>query len=134
MDLLVRTDFMEKAGTGIQRINDACKANNNTCDFNFSDAFWITMHSNFTESVTPQATPQVTPQVQNLIMVLHGYESMVKLQDKLGLSDRKFFRLNYIKPALELGYITTEFPNLNHPKQRYCLTEKGLRIKEQMNN
>jgi hypothetical protein len=63
-------------------------------------------------------------------MVLDGYESMMDLQDKLGLSDRKYFRLNYIKPALEQGYIVPEFANPNHPKQRYCLTEKGENIKQ----
>jgi ATP-dependent DNA helicase RecG len=146
VDLLVRTDFMEKAGTGIQRIKDACKANNNTCDFNFSDAFWLTMHSNFsaeataeataevTAEATPQVTPQATPQVQNLVMVLDGYLTASEIMDLLSLRHRESFRLNYLKPALEQGYITTEFPKLNHPKQRYRLTEKGLQIKGQMSS
>ena len=48
-DLLLRTEFMEKAGTGIQRINDACKANGNNCIFDFTDAFWITIETNRNE-------------------------------------------------------------------------------------
>ena len=37
---------MEKAGTGIQRITNACRANGNNCIFDFTDAFWITIESN----------------------------------------------------------------------------------------
>lgn len=46
VDLLARTDFMEKAGTGIKRLRDECKFNGNVCDFHFTDAFWITIESN----------------------------------------------------------------------------------------
>ncbi len=45
-DLLTRTNFMEKAGTGIKPVADACKDNGNQIHFNFSDSFWITIHSN----------------------------------------------------------------------------------------
>jgi predicted HTH transcriptional regulator len=82
-----------------------------------------------TPQVTPQATPQVTPQVQDLVTVLDGYMNTKEIREKLGLSDREYFRLNYLKPALELGYIATEFANPNHPKQRYYLTEKGMQVK-----
>ena len=37
---------MEKAGTGIQRITNACKVNGNNCIFDFTDVFWITIESN----------------------------------------------------------------------------------------
>jgi len=37
---------MEKAGTGIKRIKDACEKNKNTCTFSFSDVFSITINSN----------------------------------------------------------------------------------------
>lgn len=45
-DLLSRTNYMEKAGTGIKRVKDACQANNNACNYRFTDAFWIEMISN----------------------------------------------------------------------------------------
>jgi ATP-dependent DNA helicase RecG len=48
---------------------------------------------------------------------------------RLNLQHREYFRLSYIKPALEQGYIATEFANPNHPKQRYYLTEKGKETK-----
>ncbi len=44
-DLLSRTDFMEKAGTGIKRVRDACDANDNKISFAFTDAFWIQIYS-----------------------------------------------------------------------------------------
>jgi predicted HTH transcriptional regulator len=46
VDLLIRTDFMEKAGTGIKRVTNACIKNGNEVNFEFSDSFWITMKSN----------------------------------------------------------------------------------------
>ncbi len=45
-----RTNFMEKAGTGIKPVADACKDNGNQVNFNFSDSFWVTISSN--EKVT----------------------------------------------------------------------------------
>ena len=45
-DLLTRTIYMEKAGTGIKRVNDTCKKNKNKVVFDFTDAFWITIYSN----------------------------------------------------------------------------------------
>jgi ATP-dependent DNA helicase RecG len=46
VDLLARTDFMEKAGTGIKRITNACVNNGNKVHFEFSDSFWLTIHPN----------------------------------------------------------------------------------------
>ncbi|MHA1856716.1 MAG: DeoR family transcriptional regulator [Promethearchaeota archaeon] len=52
VDLLARTDFMEKAGTGIKRVTDACYANGNKCTFHFSDAFWVTIETNVPDKRT----------------------------------------------------------------------------------
>jgi ATP-dependent DNA helicase RecG len=48
--------FMEKAGTGIKRVTDACNINGNACSFSFSDAFWVKMKSNVTDNVTDNVT------------------------------------------------------------------------------
>jgi len=45
-DLLSRTIYMKKAGTGIKRVKGACKANNNVVNFDFTDAFWVVINSN----------------------------------------------------------------------------------------
>jgi ATP-dependent DNA helicase RecG len=46
VDLLARTDFMEKAGTGIKRVTNACVENGNMVNFEFSDSFWVTIQTN----------------------------------------------------------------------------------------
>ena len=52
--------------------------------------------------------------------------SRQKIQDILGLKDRRNFRENYLEPALSSGYITMKYPdNPNHPKQKYLITDKG---------
>ena len=66
-DLLSRTYFMEKAGTGINRVTDACLENGNKLSFDFSDSFWITIKSN--EDVTENVTENVTDNVTMLLIV-----------------------------------------------------------------
>ena len=49
----------------------------------------------------------------------------------LALKHTSNFRENYLEPTLKLEPIKRIFPNKpNHPKQKYRLTEKGLKIKE----
>jgi len=57
-DLLARTDLMEKAGTGIKRLIDACKANGNNYIFDFTDSFWVTIGSN-TNEIVPENVPEI---------------------------------------------------------------------------
>lgn len=39
-DLMARTEYMEKAGTGIGRIKEACRNNNNPVSFTTDGTFW----------------------------------------------------------------------------------------------
>ncbi|MCK9321535.1 MAG: putative DNA binding domain-containing protein [Bacteroidales bacterium] len=63
VDLLARTNFMEKAGTGIKRVSDACISNGNRVDFDFSDSFWITMHSNNLDANLDKVVDKVVEKV-----------------------------------------------------------------------
>ena len=73
-----------------------------------------------------QVTPQVTPQVNALIGVVEGTMTREVLQDLLRISNRKYFREEYIKPALELDLIEMTIPNKpNSKNQKYKLTPKG---------
>ncbi len=45
-NLLSKTEYMEKIGTEIKRIKDACSLNNNKVEFSFSDAFFVQIYSN----------------------------------------------------------------------------------------
>ncbi|NQU79948.1 MAG: HTH domain-containing protein [Bacteroidetes bacterium] len=66
-DLLARTDFMEKAGTGIKRVRDACKANNNNIHFNFTDAFWVTIETNVTNNVVDNVVDNRLKKIMELV-------------------------------------------------------------------
>jgi hypothetical protein len=83
-----------------------------------------------TPQVTAQVTPQVTPQVKKLIEVLEGEMLRIEIQMKLKLSDRESFRLNYLKPALEQGFIEMTIPDKpNSRLQKYRLTILGKQLK-----
>lgn len=52
-----------------------------------------------------RSPPQVTPQVERLVSVFSGVRQRQELQDLLGPSDRKNFRLNNLNPAIEAGLV-----------------------------
>jgi ATP-dependent DNA helicase RecG len=59
--------------------------------------------------------------------------SRTEIQDALGLKHKGNFRVNYIDPALEQGFIELKYPkNPNHPKQKYMLTGKGKKLKRKL--
>ena len=70
MGLLAHTDFMEKAGTGIKRVRDACRINGNEANFHFTDAFWITIHSNVKDTKNvPDNVPDNVPNNRQMIIL-----------------------------------------------------------------
>lgn len=72
-------------------------------------------------------SPQVSPQVRALLKCLKkGEMGRGEIQGLLGLTDRKSFRLRYLKPALESGLIEMTLPDRpNSRQQKYRLTKKG---------
>jgi ATP-dependent DNA helicase RecG len=135
------TGDIEKYGSGFLRVRDAL-VDYPTMSMDFKEiggGFMVTV--SYTEQktrtatppvtppATPPATPPVTPPVNSLIIgllkIIEGKMSRQEIQTKLNLTNKKYFISTYLQPALEQGYITQEFDNPNHPKQRYCLTEKG---------
>ena len=77
------------------------------------------------------STPQVTPQVIRLLEVCTGELLREALQEALGLSDRKHFRIEYLHPAQEAGLIEMTIPEKpRSSKQKYRLTEKGQTLLE----
>ena len=56
-----------------------------------------------------------------------------EIQDKLGLSHRENFRSNYLKPALEQGFIEMTIPEKpNSSLQKYRLTILGKQLKNKL--
>lgn len=111
-------DLVEHLGSGVPRI---LKSYGREC-FLFTE--------NFLRIVFP-ASERITPQVQELIKVLEAEMNRQEIQQKLHLSDRENFRLNYLKPALESAVIEMTLPEKpNSRLQKYRLTESGVRLKD----
>jgi len=119
VDLLARTDFMEKAGTGIKRVSNACDVNGNKLKFDFSDSFWITIKSNSTDKVTDRVTDKVTDKVtdnQQTIMraiKANNKVSTSELAQIVGISQRKI--KENISKLKEYGFIE----RIGSPKKGY---------------
>ncbi|MCC5917325.1 MAG: HTH domain-containing protein [Cryomorphaceae bacterium] len=96
-DLLSRTNFMEKAGTGIKRMTDSCKSNGNKVEFSFSDSFWIAIHSNqdnenrVGEKVGEKVGENLTENQQKIIQLIevNNKTSAKKIAKEIGISSRK---------------------------------------------
>ena len=80
---------------------------------------------------TAQDTAQVTAQVKELIEILSKEMDRQEIQDMLGLSHRENFRLKYLKPALEQGFIEMTIPERPSSKlQKYRLTILGKQLRD----
>ncbi len=68
-----------------------------------------------------------------MIKILEKEMNRQEIQRKLHLSDRENFRLNYLQPALKLGYIEMTLPDKpNSSLQKYRLTPHGLVVKQNL--
>ena len=115
-------DLVEHLGSGVPRILGSYRKE---C-FKFTENFL-----RMTFPATEQVTPQVTPQVEEIVKILDKEMDRQDIQNKLELSDRENFRLNYLKPALEQGFIEMTIPDKpNSRLQKYRLTILGKQLKE----
>lgn len=80
--------------------------------------------------VSGQAGGQPSGQVQVLINCIRDKVfSIGELQQRLGINSRRYIREEMVVPAIEGGYVLRSYPDKpNHPKQRYYLSEKGLKL------
>ena len=88
---------------------------------------------NFSRMVFPsKQTDQVTDQVENLVSVMDKEYSTSELMELLNLSHRGYFRTNILQKAIDLGLVELTIPDKpTSSKQKYRLTRKGNKIKEQ---
>lgn len=83
--------------------------------------------------VITQVTAQVTTQVRRLIALVAGEMSMLELQNKANITDRRDFSRRYLIPALTEGWIEYTQPNSpRSPTQKYRLTAKGRALAAQL--
>ena len=77
-----------------------------------------------------QVGGQVSGQVQLLINYMRDKVfSIDELQKIMEIKSRRYIREKMIVPAIESGYVLRTYPDKpNHPKQRYFLSEKGLKM------
>ena len=77
-----------------------------------------------------QVSDQPSDQVQKVLNCIRdNVYTMNILLKKLGISSRRYVRINMLNPAIEGGYVLRAYPEKpNHPNQRYYLSEKGLKL------
>ena len=77
----------------------------------------------------------ILDKIEIIVLNIEGDIDREVLQSKIGIKHRTYFRNNFIKPALENGYIEFTLPNEKQSKnQKYRLTAKGIALKEQLKN
>ena len=127
--------MVESLGSGIPRI---LRAYGEDC-FKFTDNF-----IRITLPISVQDGTQSAPsdQVNRLIHSMGDGELSVdeilkvyKLLYKQIYKSKGYFKRHTIQPAMLEGYVEMIYPDKpNHPKQKYRLTAKGLRILSSLNN
>ncbi|HBD95480.1 MAG: hypothetical protein A2015_13325 [Spirochaetes bacterium GWF1_31_7] len=94
----------------------------------FIDFITTAIASALKEITTDQVNDYVNDQVKSLIKVL-GYATLspADIMEKLSLSHRTNFRIHYLNPALEAGYIEMTVPDKPSSRnQKYRLTVAGV--------
>lgn len=76
------------------------------------------------------ASEQAGEQVQMLINAIReDAVTMCMIQKRLNIASRSFIQMKMLKQAIAQGYVLRAFPDKpSHPKQRYYLSEKGLKL------
>lgn len=86
-----------------------------------------------TAEVTGEVAGAVTGEVEKLLLIFDGQPTRKALQDRLGLSSEENFRIRYLTPALEAGFVEMTRPDTPRSRlQRYRLTEKGSAARSAM--
>ena len=125
--LFYRMNLVEQIGSGISRIRDLCKDYGVLEPVFDVSEHWVTITFKRPVAQTSrEVTPQVTPQVRRLLAVCNGELLREELQARIGLADRKYFRTDYLRPALDAGLVEMTIPDKPRSRyQKYRLTAKG---------
>ncbi len=131
--MLYRMDLVEQIGSGINRIMQLCDENKIAPPKVVVENNWVTViftrEQSDTAHASPNTTEQVTKEILTLLLSCKGEISRSKLQQQLQLKHRVNFTNNYLKPAIEGGFIEMTIPEKpQSSKQKYRLTPKGKSI------
>lgn len=85
--------------------------------------------------VSGQVGGQVNETIQKMLLLIgRNYLSIFDIQKAANISSRRYVREKMLVPAIEQGLVLMEHPDSpRHPKQRYYLSEKGLKLAEKEN-
>lgn len=86
------------------------------------------------EQAGGQASGQASEQVRNIVRCIgNSILTMADIQKKLKLVSRRYILTDILVPAINQGYVMRAYPDSpRHPKQRYYLSEKGLKLAEKV--
>lgn len=147
-DVLFKTTFVENWGTGAKRIIDVCRQHDveePTWSVNGGFICVTFKRPNYglstpqvegqKDSITPQVHPKYppsAPQIQLLIEKMgDGFMAPQDIMVACEKKDSKYFRTNYLIPALAENAIEHKYPDSpNHPHQQYRLTEQAKKWKK----
>lgn len=121
-------ELVEYIGSGIQRILQLYDKDSSQFSKNFLCVVFYT-DAELAKLDTPHDTPH-DEKITRLLLVLEDAMSRSRLQKLMKIKNRKYFRENYLVPAMQLGYI--EPIGIYTPKnknQKYRLTEKVKQLK-----
>ncbi|NLE61541.1 MAG: hypothetical protein GX616_24580 [Planctomycetes bacterium] len=140
--VLYDLEIIERYGSGIQRMLDACRAAGipEPTMAESTGGFLITFRGAKGGAAGPstvkagaesapssrQVTGEVTGEVVRLLHVMQGEMQRQEIQNVLHLRHEDYFRAAYLVPALKAQLIEMTIPDKpRSSKQRYRLTEKG---------
>jgi predicted HTH transcriptional regulator len=118
-------ELVEHLGSGVPRI---LRSYGKEC-FKFTENFL-----RMTFPASEQVTEQVTEQVKKLVQILEKEaKSTNDLMAGLGLKHRQTFLYDYLRPALEQGFVEMTIPDKpNSSLQKYRLTILGKQLKNKL--
>jgi len=128
-EFLKELELAEGRSTGIPKILRVMKANGSPPPEFESDEdrthFLIRLPVH-PRAQLDEAVPQVTPQVTKLLRVAEGELLREELQRRVGIADRKYFRTEFLGPAIRSGLLEMTDPDRPRSShQRYRLTDAG---------
>ncbi len=140
------TGYIERIGSGTSDMIRISKAAHlKEPDFLLDDGFktivWRPEKDSYSDNndgstgeaageATGEATGEISEEIRRVVFVLEGELRRTEIQKSLDLKHDENFRLNYLTPALEKGFIEMTHPDSpTHPEQRYRLSKKGVAYK-----
>jgi ATP-dependent DNA helicase RecG len=133
-DLLHRIGFIEKAGTGIHRMQDEAREHKCPAPHFRANGFFTAIFRPTREGVqegmkSGRQRTQATEQVAAVLDAARRPRPREDLQDVVGLKHRPHFIKAYLQPLLANGWLEMIIPDKpRSPNQRYRTTERGLKV------